>query len=393
MPEPARPFAWFMLSGDGQAILTGHGFGSQRRGCRGGRLRASTGHARLARDDPVSGANLPSREANRLAWPWVAGLLGLALLASTLYALGSGRFHLPLGEVLRLLAGSQDAPSTAETVLWQIRGPRVLASIVVGAALAASGVALQSVFRNPLAAPDLLGVSAGAALGAVLGIFLGWSVFAIQASAFAGGLAAVALVYAVGTVLPLRDRTLSLVLAGIAIGSMLGALIALVKTLADPYTQLPAITFWLLGSFSSITTVDLALLATLTVLGIVPLVLMRWRADALALSDDEVHALGLRLPVLRLALVCGATLATSGTVAAAGIIGWIGLVVPHAARLMVGASFPRVLPVAMLLGALLMLVIDTLGRSIGQSEVPPGVLTALVGAPVLFALMIRRADG
>jgi len=341
----------------------------------------------------VSGADLPSREANCLAWPWVAGLLGLALLASTLYALGSGRFHLPLGEVLRMLVSSQDVPSTAETVLWQIRGPRVLASIVVGAALAASGVALQSVFRNPLAAPDLLGVSAGAALGAVLGIFLGWSVFAIQASAFAGGLAAVALVYAVGTVLPLRDRTLSLVLAGIAIGSMLGALIALVKTLADPYTQLPAITFWLLGSFSSITTVDLALLATLAALGLVPLVLMRWRADALALSDDEVHALGLRLPVLRLALVCGATLATSGTVAAAGIIGWIGLVVPHAARLMVGASFPRVLPVAMLLGALLMLVIDTLGRSIGQSEVPPGVLTALVGAPVLFALMLRRADG
>mgnify|MGYP001161978631 FL=1 len=334
-----------------------------------------------------------SRDGQALAWPWVVGALALALAASALYALGSGRFHLPLGDVLWMLSGAQEVPSTAETVLWQIRGPRVLAAIVVGAALAASGVALQSVFRNPLAAPDLLGVSAGAALGAVLGIFLGWSVFAIQASAFAGGLAAVAIVYAVGTVLPLRDRTLSLVLAGIAIGSMLGALIALVKTLADPYTQLPAITFWLLGSFASITVVDLALLSGLALLGLVPLALMRWRADALALSDDEVHALGVRLPVVRLALVCGATLATSGTVAAAGIIGWIGLVVPHAARLMVGASFPRVLPVAMLLGALLMLVIDTLGRSIAQSEVPPGVLTALVGAPVLFALMLRRSDG
>ena len=334
-----------------------------------------------------------SRDGQALAWPWVVGALALVLAASALYALGSGRFPLPLGDVLRILSGAQDVSSTAETVLWQIRGPRVLAAIVVGAALAAAGVALQSVFRNPLAAPDLLGVSAGAALGAVLGIFLGWSVFAIQASAFAGGLAAVAIVYAVGTVLPLRDRTLSLVLAGIAIGSMLGALIALVKTLADPYTQLPAITFWLMGSFASITVVDLALLSTLALLGLVPLALMRWRADALALSDDEVHALGVRLPVVRLALICGATLATSGTVAAAGIIGWIGLVVPHAARLMVGASFPRVLPVAMLLGALLMLVIDTLGRSIAQSEVPPGVLTALVGAPVLFALMLRRSDG
>ena len=340
---------------------------------------------------PARPANFRSRSGEALTWPWVAGALALALLASTLYALGSGRFHLPLDDVLRMLAGVQDAPSAAQAVLWQIRGPRVLAAIVVGAALAASGAALQSVFRNPLAAPDLLGVSAGAAFGAVLGIFFGWSTFAIQASAFVGGLAAVALVYAVGTLLPLRDRTLSLVLAGIAIGSMLGALIALVKTLADPYTQLPAITFWLLGSFASITAVDLVLLAALALLGLVPLALMRWRADALALSDDEVRALGLRLPMLRLALVCGATLATSGTVAAAGIIGWIGLVVPHAARLMVGGSFARVLPVAMLLGALLMLVIDTLGRSIGQSEVPPGVLTALVGAPVLFALMLRRS--
>lgn len=338
------------------------------------------------------------RAGRRPGWWLVVASLGLALVVSTLYALGSGRFDLPLRAVLRILAGldggtADAAPAMAQTVLWQIRGPRVLAAIVVGAALAASGVALQSVFRNPLAAPDLLGVSAGAALGAVVGIFLGWTVFTIQVAAFAGGLAAVALVYAIGTVLPLRDRTLSLVLAGIAIGSMLGALIALVKTLADPYTQLPAITFWLLGSFASITVADLALLSVFALLGVAPLAVLRWRADALALSDDEVHALGIRLPVLRAALVCGATLATSGTVAAAGIIGWIGLVVPHAARLLVGASFPRVLPVAMLMGALLMLAIDTLGRSLAQAEVPPGVLTALVGAPVLFALMLRRRDG
>ncbi len=337
---------------------------------------------------------LPSHAGEWLAWPLVVALLALALLAMALYALGSGRFELPLGEVLRMVAGGevhdQARAPMAETVLWQIRGPRVLAAIVVGAALAASGAALQSVFRNPLAAPDLLGVSAGAALGAVLGIFLGWSVLAIQASAFAGGIAAVTLVYALATVLPLRNRTLGLVLAGIAIGSMLGALIALIKTLADPYTQLPAITFWLLGSFASITPADLSVLVAFSLAGVAPLALMRWRADALALSDDEVHALGVRLPVVRLTLVAGATLATSGTVAAAGIIGWIGLVVPHAARLMVGASFPRLLPVSMLLGALLMLLIDTLGRSIAQTEVPPGVLTALVGAPVLFGLMLGR---
>jgi len=344
----------------------------------------------------IATASASQRRGRRPGWVWVLVLLSAARATTMLYALGSGRFELPLVDVLRMLVGRSptgDAAAVplAETVLWQVRGPRVLASITVGAALAASGVALQSVFRNPLAAPDLLGVSAGAALGAVAGIFLGWTVVAIQGAAFVGGLVAVSIVYSVGTLLPLHDRTLSLVLAGIAIGSVLGALIALVKTLADPYTQLPAIVFWMFGSFASITGSDLALLAVFAVIGIAPLVVMRWRADALALSDDEVHALGVRLPLLRVALVAGATLATSATVAAAGVIGWIGLVVPHAARLLVGASFARVLPVSMLLGAWLMLVIDTIGRSLGSSEVPPGVLTSLVGAPVLFALMLARA--
>jgi iron complex transport system permease protein len=324
-------------------------------------------------------------------------ILVAALVAAVAAALSLGRFPLTPADVLRLvgarIAGTEHGlPLPAETVLWQIRGPRVLAAALTGAALAAAGAALQSVFRNPLAAPDLLGVSAGAALGAVLGIFLGWSVLALQAASLAGGLGAVGCVYLIGTRLPMHDRALSLVLSGIAIGSLLGALIALIKTLADPYAQLPAITFWLLGSFASIRPVELLWLAALVTAGALPLVLLRWRADALALSDDEVQALGLRLAPLRAWLIVGATLATAATVAVAGIIGWIGLVVPHAARLMVGAAFSRLLPVAMLLGALLMVTIDTLGRSIGASEVPPGVLTALLGAPALFVLMLRRRD-
>ncbi len=325
-----------------------------------------------------------------------AGLV-VALLAALLASVCIGRFPIGPGQILDLvLARPGDGASadllTAQTVLWQVRGPRVLAAAIVGAALAASGAALQSVFRNPLAAPDLLGVSAGAALGAVLGIFLGWRLAGIQAGAFVGGLAAVGAVWMVGVRLPLRDKVLSLVLTGIAIGSLLGALIALIKMLADPYTQLPAITFWLLGSFASVEPRDLRWLASASVLGMVPMVLLRWQADALALSDDEARTLGVRLGALRGALVLGATLATAASVAAAGIIGWVGLVVPHAARLLVGAAFSRVLPVAMLIGALLMVVIDTLGRSVAQAEIPPGVLTALIGAPALFLLMIRRSD-
>ena len=329
--------------------------------------------------------------------PRINAALALAIVVAMLASVCIGRYPISLTQLLDLLlgpSGSGDpaALATAQAVLWQIRGPRVLAAAIVGAALAASGVALQSVFRNPLAAPDLLGVSAGAALGAVLGIFLGWSVGGIQAGAFAGGLIAVGAVWLVGARLPLRDKVLSLVLTGIAIGSLLGALIALIKMLADPYTQLPAITFWLLGSFAAVEPGDLKWLATMVALGVVPVVMLRWQADALALSDDEARALGVRLGALRAALVVGATLATAASVAVAGISGWVGLVVPHAARLLVGAAFSRVLPVAMLLGALLMVVIDTVGRIVAQVEVPPGVLTALIGAPALFVLMVRRTD-
>jgi iron complex transport system permease protein len=318
----------------------------------------------------------------------LACCLGVAVLA----AMCVGRYPIDAGQLLKLLAGDQSDP-TAVSVLWQVRGPRVLTSALVGAALAASGVALQSVFRNPLAAPDLLGVSAGAALGAVLGILSGWALFGIQLAAFLGGLVAVAMVWLIGTRLVLRDGMLSLVLAGFAIGSLLGALVSLVKLFADPLTQLPAMTFWLLGSFTSVSARELMVLASCLVLAFVPLVALRWQADALALSDDEVRSLGVRLVRLRVVLVLGATLATAASVAVAGTVGWVGLIVPHAARLLVGVSVARVLPVAMLLGALLMVLIDTLGRSLGSFEIAPGVLTALIGAPALFLLMARNRSG
>lgn len=335
------------------------------------------------------------RVGPRSGAPLLAALvLAVCLFAAVFAALSVGRFPVGPLEVVRLfwsgLAGTPSALSdTAATVFWQIRVPRVLCALLVGAALAAAGASLQSVFRNPLAAPDLLGVSAGAALGAVVGIFLGWGPLAVQLTAFAGGLGAVAVVMLVSRWLPIHDRSLGLVLSGIAVGSMLGALVALVKTLADPYRQLPAITFWLMGSFSSVTPDDLRMLALGLALSVAPLILMRWRADALVLSDDEIRSIGIDAPRLRLLLIACATLAAALTVATAGIIGWIGLVVPHAARLLVGARFSRLLPVAMLIGGLLMLIIDTLARSLAAIEVPPGVLTALIGGPVLFALMAR----
>jgi iron complex transport system permease protein len=327
---------------------------------------------------------------------WALSLAGLAALAALAFAVG--RYPILPGELAALAAnslfGTDYAVSpTAESVVLQVRGPRILAALLVGAALAAAGTAYQGMFRNPLVSPDILGVSAGAALGAVLGIFFSQSILVIQLGAFAGGLAAVGLVYAVGANVRRHDPILSLILAGIVLGTMLGALIALIKYLADPYNQLPAITYWLLGSLTAVSPRDLALAAPFALAGLVPLYLLRWRMNLLSLSDDEARALGVPVGRLRLAVVCAATLMTAAAVAISGIIGWVGLLIPHAARMLVGPEFSRLLPLAMVLGAAFLLAVDTVARTVAPIEVPPGVLTALIGTPFFLWLFIsaRRA--
>jgi iron complex transport system permease protein len=318
-------------------------------------------------------------------------LAAAALVALTALAFAVGRYPISLGQLFSVLAG-QGADPTINTVVMQVRGPRVLSALLVGAALAAAGTAYQGMFRNPLVSPDILGVSTGAALGAVLAIFLSQNILMTQAFAFAGGLAAVGLVYGVGSRLRGHDPLLALVLTGVVIGTLLGSVIALLKYLADPYNQLPAITFWLLGSLAAIAPNDLLAAAPLALLGLVPMVLLRWRMNLLALPDDEARALGVDTRRLRTLIVACATLMTASVVAISGIIGWVGLLIPHAARLLVGPDFGRLLPLAMLMGAGFMLAVDTLCRTIATIEVPPGVLTALIGTPFflwLFALARR----
>jgi iron complex transport system permease protein len=240
--------------------------------------------------------------------------------------------------------------------------------------------------------PDILGVSTGAALGAVLAIFLSQEILLTQIFAFGGGLAAVGLVYAVGSRLRDHDPLLALVLTGVVIGTLLGSAIALLKYLADPYNQLPAITFWLLGSLAAISPKDISYAMPLVLIGLGPMLLLRWRMNLLALPDDEARALGVDTRRLRTIVIACATLMTASVVAISGIIGWVGLLVPHAARLLVGPDFGRLLPLAMLIGASFMLAVDTLCRTLAMIEVPPGVLTALIGTPFflwLFALARR----
>lgn len=329
------------------------------------------------------------------SWPRPAGraaavlpLLAGALLLAVLTAASVGAYPIAWAAVLR-----GGLPEQAATVLYQVRLPRIAAAMLTGAALAAAGATYQGLFRNPLVSPDVLGVSTGAGLGAVLGIFLGLPVLLIQLMGFATGLATVAAVWAIAAAVRGQDAVLVLVLTGVVVGALAGAGISLLKVLADPYDQLPAMTFWLLGSLSAVTPQDSLAAAPLVVLGLVPLGLLRWRVNLLALGDEEALALGVDAPRLRRLLVVAATLMTAAVVAVAGVVGWVGLVVPHLARLLVGPDFRLLLPASILLGAGYLLAVDTLARTITAVEVPLGILTALLGAPFFLWLLAtgRRA--
>jgi iron complex transport system permease protein len=326
----------------------------------------------------------------------VVGALGLLLVALMLGAALIGAYPVSLSEMTaalaRRLAGAP-AQGQIDTVLFEVRLPRVLAAVLVGAALAAAGAAYQALFRNPLVSPDILGVSTGAGLGAVLGIFLSLPVAGIQLSAFAVGLATVGLVYAIASMVHGREPILVLVLAGVVVGSLAGAAISLLKILADPYDQLPAIVFWLLGSLAAMRRAEVWAAVPLVLLGLVPLVLLRWRINVLSLGDEEAKALGVEAGRLRLAVIGAATLMTASVVAISGVIGWVGLVIPHIARMLVGPSFDRLLPTAMLLGASYLLLVDTLARTMARIEMPLGILTAIIGAPFFLWLLARGREG
>jgi len=318
------------------------------------------------------------------------------LLAGLLLAFIVGRYPVGLGDVLNVVAakltgGVADVPPAVENVIWQVRGPRVIAAALVGAALAVAGTAFQGLFRNPLVSPDILGASSGAALGAVLGIYFSLGVFAIQALAFAGGLIAVAAVYLIGSAVRTRDPILVLVLTGVVIGALLGAGVGLVKYLADPYNQLPAMTFWLLGSLGAVGASDLLPLLGPVTLGTLVLIALRWRMNVMSLPDEEARALGVSTDPLRIAIVAAATLVTSASVATAGIIGWVGLVLPHVASTLAGPDFARLIPTAALFGGGFLLLIDTLARTGAAIEIPLGILTALVGTPFFIWLLTSVA--
>lgn len=326
---------------------------------------------------------------------WLFPLISICLCAAFVLALCVGRYPLSLLQVLGVIGHSlhlvkaQDA--AADAVVFQARLPRLVAAVLVGSALSCGGAVYQGVFRNPIVSPGLLGVLSGAAFGAALAIVLGLSAFVVQLGAFAGALLAVGVGLSVAGLLP-EGGLLTLLLGGLISNALFTSLLSLVKYLADPLDQLPAIVNWLLGSLSDVSWQEIYWLAPLLIALTVLLIRAAPVLDVLSLGDDEARSLGVPVSVLRPLLIVLATFACALTVSMAGIIGWVGLLVPHIARLMVGAEHRHMMPVCALLGATGLVLADMCARTLTSGEIPLGIVTELFGA-LAFVLVLRRLRG
>ncbi|MDD6324167.1 MAG: iron ABC transporter permease [Lachnospiraceae bacterium] len=321
-------------------------------------------------------------------------LLILALLLVFFVSLFLGRYMVSPARVVQILADAirgNLSGGIEESVVLNIRLPRLLLTLLVGAGMAASGAAFQGIFQNPLVSPDVLGVSSGAALGAVIGIMIaGTGPLAMLLSMLAG-IGSVILTYAFSKVRG-QSTALSLILAGMIVQALMNALVSLVKYTADPYSKLPQITYWLMGSFSSASYKDVALVALPIGGSLLVLFLLRWRMNILSLGDEEAAALGVNPGRIRVIIIAASTLISASSVMIAGIIGWVGLVIPHVVRMMFGVDHQELIPASMVSGAIYLTLIDLIARSATEAEIPIGILTAIVGAP-FFAVLFKRTGG
>ncbi|MDY6084222.1 MAG: iron ABC transporter permease [Dialister sp.] len=322
------------------------------------------------------------------------GLGVLLLFFTAVISISVGRYYIELPDVVRILANifipmEQTWPAQAESVIMTLRLPRVIAAIMIGAALSLSGASYQSVFKNPLVAPDMLGVASGACVGAAIGILSGVSQIGVQLGAFFGGLIAVSCTVAIPKIIG-KDSIVMLVLSGIIVGGLMGSILGIIKYVADADTELPAITYWQLGSLVSVVWDNILYSGIPILCCIIFIMMIRWRINILTLSEEEAHTLGKDTRWLRYAIIFCATVLTACSVCISGTIGWVGLIIPHFSRMIVGPNNQRLLPLSAVLGGLFLLVIDTLSRVSTSSEIPLSVLTGLTGAPFYFYLLVRQ---
>ncbi len=320
-------------------------------------------------------------------------LLFVLFIFCFLISFSIGRFVISPVQVVRILLGKilplkQTWTKQMEIVMFNVRLPRIIAAGLIGAALSASGCVYQGIFKNPMVSPDILGSSAGAGFGAALGLFLSFGYLAVSLSSFLFGLSAVILACAASIKFK-ENPTLGLILAGIMVGSLFSAATSFLKLVADPTNQLPAITYWLMGSLASIRMNDVKLLFPTLLVAAIPLLLLRWRLNLLTLDDEEARSMGINTSLMRGAAILCTTVLTSASVAVSGLIGWVGLVIPHFARKVVGPDFRYQLPASMLIGGAFLIMVDDIARILATSEVPIGILTAFVGAPFFLSLIIK----
>lgn len=337
------------------------------------------------------------REKSKISSHHLNYIFLIVLIIIFLISLTIGRFPIPVKTLLEVLISkvitlNKNWDKTLETVIFKVRLPRIISAILVGASLAVSGVTYQGMFRNPLVSPDILGVSAGAGFGAALGIFFSMHVLGIQLMSFAMGLLAVFLTYFLSSKAR-HDPTISLVLVGVLVGIIFTSGTSMLKYLADPYDKLPTITFWLMGSLSSITSEDVGLVLLPIIIGIIPLYLVRWRLNVLSLEEEEAKSLGLDTKKLRIAVILCSTLITSAAVSISGMIGWVGLIVPHIARMIVGPNYEDLLLASIILGSTYLLLVDDIARMLTSVEIPLGILTSSIGAPFFLYLLLFKRGG
>ena len=325
---------------------------------------------------------------------WAIGII-ITLVITMLVAMGVGRYSISISDIINTLLpmnlSSGNVDHNVITVIYNIRLPRVLIAALAGSGLAVAGAAFQSLFSNSLATPDTLGVATGASFGAALGIILGFGSVGIQMCAFILGIVCVGLVYFISKVKGQRSMVM-IILAGMVISALFQAMVSLLKYVADPQDVLPQITFWLMGSLSGVGFEELALGTPFIIIGIVIIFLLRWKMNMLSLNEDESKSLGVNVKFVRLLVIISAALITASVVSICGNIGWVGLLIPHIARMMFGNNNKYVIPASIGFGAIFMVVIDTIARSATAAEIPISILTAVIGAP-FFIILLRKTGG
>ncbi|MCW4017074.1 MAG: iron ABC transporter permease [Candidatus Bathyarchaeota archaeon] len=312
-------------------------------------------------------------------------LIGL-LFVTFLVSISVGRYSLPVDAVFSALFLNNSSDSVVTNIIFNIRLPRVIAAMLVGAALAVSGAAFQGLFKNPLVSSYQLGVSSGAGFGAALALTMAAGAVVVQGFAFAFGIIAVVASFAMSRIYK-GSSALTLVLSGIIVGSFFSALVSFLQYIADPTDTLPAIVFWLMGSLSSVTASTMQVAIPVIFAGIVGIMLVRWRINILAMGEDEARALGVDLRLVVAIIVACCTIATASAVCISGIVGWVGLVIPHIGRMMVGPDYKKLIPVSALVGAAYLVIIDDIARTVTAGEIPLGILTALIGTPFFGYLL------